>query len=525
MNPYDELTHHLQVWIRWRRIRRGLRWGLRGLTLGLLWSLLWGAAGLGQGWFVASEFAAFVTLLTLAVTLVTGLAAALWPLPRLQAARDFDRAFDLRERVSTALELRRNPGLVPDELRQRQLQDALAAARTINPQRSLPLKMRPLEMLLPLALALLLGGVYSQSGRSFQAAEQAREAQKAIQQQVETIEQLLQKVENNPLLTEEQKKALSAPLQQALTDLKQNPSLESSVSTLVSAGEKLQGLTDPQAAQTVQALQQAGTQLAGQEGSPLQSVGEQLVNGSPIAAASELANLDLGQVSPEQAAQLAEQLQQMAESVASSNPQLAQQLNQAAQALQNGDTAAAQQALSQAAQTMAQAGQRQAMNQAAGQAAGQMQQGAGQIIAAGGGQPAAQTGAGSSQNPQAGSGAGSGAGTGNHPNAQSGEAGTSPIPQNNQPGDGGETTYEPIYAPELLGGQGGPQVGMNSNSGEQGEVIGQGPVAPGAEGQNLVPYTEVFGWYDEVNRRAIESGQIPFEFTQIIRSYFDSLKP
>lgn len=524
MNPFDELSHHLTNWIRWRRIRRGLTWGLRGLTLDLFLALLWGTAGLGQGWFVAAEFAAFVTLLTLAVTLVTSLGAAFWPLPRLQSARDFDRAFHLRERVSTALELRRNPGLVPDELRQRQLEDALTAARTVNPRRNLPLRIRPLEMLLPLALVLLLGMVYSQGERYFQAAQQAREAQKAIQEQVETIEELLQKVENNPSLTEEQKKALAAPLQQARNDLKQNPSLESSVSTLVSAGEKLQALNDPQAAQTVQALQQTGTQLAGQEGSPLQSVGEQLANGNPIAAASELANLDLGQLSPEQAAQLAGQLQQMAQSVSSSNPQLAQQLNQAAQALQNGDTADAQQALSQAAQTMTQAGQQQAMNQAAGQAAGQMQQGAGQVIAAGGGQNAAQMGAGSSQ-ANSGQGAGSGAGTGNNPNAQSGEAGTSPIPQNNQPGDGGETTYEQIYAPSLLGGEGGPQVGLNSGSGEQGEVIGQGPTTPGGEGQNLVPYTDVFGRYEEVNRRAIESGQIPFEFTQIIRSYFDSLKP
>lgn len=520
MNAFDELTHHLTGWIRWRRIRRGLTWGVRGLTLGLFLSLLWGMAGLGQGWFLAAEFTTFVTLLSLIMTLVTGLGAALWPLPHLKAARDFDRAFHLRERVSTALELRHNPGLIPDELRQRQLQDALAAARTIHPMHDLPLRIRPLEILLPLALMLLLGVVYNQSERYFQAAQQSRDVQTAIQEQVETIEELLQTVENNPSLTEEQKKALAAPLRQALSDLKQNPSLESSVSTLVSTGEKLQALTDPQAAQTVQSLQQAGSNLAGQQGSPLQSVGKQLANGNPIAAASELANLDMSQLSPEQAAQMAEQLHQMAQSVASSNPQLAQQLNQAAQSLQNGEPAAAQQALSQAAQSMAQAGQQQALNQAAGQAAGQMQQGAGQVIAAGGGQHAAQTGADSSQ-----ASSGQGAGTGNNPNAQSGEASDSPLLQNNQPGDGGETTYEQIYAPSLLGGEGGPQVGLNSGSGEQGEVIGQGPTAPGGESQNLVPYTDVLGRYEEVNRRAIESGQIPFEFTQIVRSYFDSLKP
>ncbi len=525
MKTFDELTHHLTDWIRWRRIRRGLTWGLRGLTLGLFLALLWGALGLGQGWFVAMEFAAFVTLLALAMSLVTGLGAAFWPLPHLESARDFDRAFHLRERISTALELRHSPDLVPAELRQRQLEDALAAAQTVRPRRDLPLRIRPLEMLLPLVLILVIFIGYAQNERYFQATQQARDVEKAIEQQVESIEELLQKVENNPSLTEEQKKALSAPLQQALNDLEQNPSLESSVSTLVSAGEKLQALNDPQAAQTVQSLQQAGSELANQDGSPLQSVGEQLANGNPIAAASELANTDLSQLSPEQAAQTAGQLQQMAQAVAASNPQLAGQLNQAAEALHNGDTAAAQQALSQAAQSMAQTGQQQAVNQAASQAAGQMQQGAGQVIAAGGGNQAAQAGAGSSQNPQGGSGAGSGTGTGDNPNAQSGEAGSSPIPQNNQPGDGGETSYEQIYAPNLLGGEGGPQVGLDSGSGEEGEIIGQGPTTPGDEGQNLVPYTDVFGQYEEVNRRAIESGQIPFEFTQIIRNYFDSLKP
>lgn len=519
MNAYDELTQHLTRWIRWRRIRRGLTWGWRGLTLGLFLSLLWGAAGLGQGWFVKGELSAFVILLTLAVTLVTSLGAAFWPLPHLKAARDFDRAFHLRERISTALELHRSPGSIPDELRQRQLENALAAAQTVHPQRDLPFKLRPLEMLLPLALIVLLGVLYSQGERYFQAALQARETQKAIQEQVKSIEELLKKVETDPTLTEEQKKALAAPLQQALNDLKQNPGLESSVSTLVSTGEKLQALTDPQAAQTIQALQQAGSNLARQEGSPLQSVGEQLANGNLIAAAWELANLDLSQLSPEQAAQMAQQLQQMAKSVASSNPPLAAQLNQAAQALQNGNTAAAQQALRQAAQTMTQAGQAQALNQTAIQAARQMQQGAGRVIAAGGGSNAVQTGAGSSQ------GAGSGTGTGDNPHAQSGQAGTSPIPQNNPPGDGGETSYEQIYAPNLLGGEGGPQIGLNSGSGEPGEVIGQSPSTPGSEGQNLVPYTEVFGQYEEINRRAIESGEIPFEFTQIIRNYFDSLKP
>ncbi len=529
MNTFDALLRHLNRWIRWQRLRRGLTWGLRGLSLGLLLAVLWGTLGLGQGWFVAAEFTAFVTLLTLLTGLVTGLVAVFWPLPHLKAARDFDRAFHLRERISTALELHHRPGALPNELLQRQLKDALAAAQTVNPQRDLPLKIRPLEALLPLVLTLLLVIVYTQGAAYFQAAQQARAVEKAVEQQVDSIEKLLKTVETDSSLTEEQKKALSAPLQEALNNLQENPGLESSVSTLVSAGEKLQALTDAQAGETAQDLQQAGNELATQKSSPLQSVGEQLANGNPIAAASELANLDLSRLSPEQTAQTAQQLKQLAEAIQNSNPQLAQQLNQAAQALQNGDMAAAQQAIKQAAQSMAQTGQQQAMNQAAAQAARQMQQGAGQVIAAGGGGQTAQTGQGSgaSQQPQNGQGSGAGAshGQGDSPQGNGSEAGASPIPQNNGAGAGGETSYEQIYAPRLLGGEGGPQVSLNTGNGEEGEVIGQGPTTPGAEGQSLVPYTEVFGQYEEANRRAIENGTIPFEFTQIIRNYFDSLKP
>jgi hypothetical protein len=104
------------------------------------------------------------------------------------------------------------------------------------------------------------------------------------------------------------------------------------------------------------------------------------------------------------------------------------------------------------------------------------------------------------------------------------EAGSSPIPQNNGAGDGGKRAYEPIYAPSLLGGEGGPLVGL-PQSGEDGEAVGVGPTAPGKEGDSLVPYDEVYAQYEEVNRRALENGQVPLQFMQIIRNYFDALKP
>ena len=525
MTNFSELSHHLANWIRWLRIRRGLAWALRGLLIGLTFSLLLGLLGLLQARILRSEYLTLVAASAAIFALGASLIAVLWPIPHLKAARVFDLEFHLDERISTALELHQHPANIPAEMLQKQLADAVAAAKPVQPRRDLPLRIRPIEGLLALALILLLSLTWVRGETFFQAAQQARNVEKTVAEQAEKIEEILKQVEANPALTEEQKKALSAPLEQALNELKGNPSLESSVSTLTSTGEKLDALTDPQAGETAQALQQAGSDLAKQDGSPLQSVGEQLAQGNPIAAASELANTDLSQLSPAEAAQAAEQLQQMAEALQSTNPQLAQQLNQAAQALQNGDTAAAQQALNQAAQSMAQTGQQQAMNQAAGQAAAQMQQGAGQIVAAGGGQPG-QT-PGMSANPQNGSAGGAGSGKGEGQGSQNSgqEAGSAPIPQNNGAGDGGETSYEQIYAPTLLGGEGGPQVGLSNPLGENGEIIGQGPITPGEPGESLVPYNEVFTLYEQFNRQAIENGDIPFEFAQIIRNYFDSLKP
>jgi len=497
--------------------------------MGLTFSLLLGLIGLVQTRLLRAEFLILVAALALTGFLVTSLVAVFWPIPHLKAARAFDLEFHLDERISTALELNQEREKHPGEMLQKQLADALAAAKTVHPRRDLPLRIKPIEGLLILTLLLLLGVTWTRGETWFQAAQQARNVQQAVTEQTEKIEEILKQVEADPSLTIEQKKALSAPLEQALNDLKENPSLESSVSTLTSTGEKLQALTDPQAGQSAQALQQAGSDLAKQDGSPLQSVGEQLAQGNPLAAASALANTDLSKLSPQEAAQTAAQLEQMAQSLQASNPQLAQQLNQAAQSLKNGDTAKAQQALDQAAQSMAQAGQQQAMSQAAGQAAQQMQQGAGQVVAAGGGQQTAQTGQtpGASKNPQTGTaaGAGSGKGSGQSPQSNGAEAGTSPIPQNNGAGDGGETSYEQIYAPTLLGGEGGPQVGLPNPPGENGEAIGQGPTTPGEPGQSLVPYNQVFAQYELINRQAIENGEIPFEFTQVIRNYFDSLKP
>jgi len=529
MATIQDVTHTLHGWIRWLRFQRALTWALRGLVVGLAASLVIGAVGLWQARLLRAEFLSLILYSAFILSLVSGLAAYLWPVPSLKAARFFDLKFGLGERVSTALELSRQN--VTNELTHRQLEDAFENSRRVKPSRDLPLRFQKLEGLFAILLVVLFGLIWFRGEAWFAAAAQRRAVEQAVAEQAAQIEEIIRQIQNNEALTEEQKQELVAPLEEAQRALEENPSLEGAVSILTSAGEELQAMSDPQAEEAAQAFREAGESLAGEEGSPLQSVGENLAEGDIVSAASELANIDVSQLSAEEANQLADQLEAMADSLEATNPELASELNQAAEALRNGDTAAAQQALNRAAQAMARSGQQIIRSQTAGEAAGQLQEGAGQVIAAGGGQQPGQTpgqgqpgssqSGGTTQGAGAGSGQGEAQGQGSQPG---GESSDSPIPQDNGPGDGGETPYEQIYAPSLLGGDEGQTVNLPS-SGEDGETIGTGPTSPSDSGESLVPYDRVYSVYDEANQQAIESGEIPFQFISIIRNYFDSLEP
>jgi hypothetical protein len=403
----------------------------------------------------------------------------------------------------------------------------------------MPLKLPRLEALVTLILLAALTLTWFRGEQWFAASQQTRNVEQAVKEETQNIEELIAQIEQNNSLTEEQKQALTEPLKQAVKELNENPSLENSVAVLTHSGEKLQSLSDAQAQQIQQGLQNAGQNLAGQEGSPLQNVGEQLANGDIVSAAAELGNIDVSQLSQAEQMQLAEQLNQMAQSLGASDPQLSQQLQAAAQALQNGDQAAAQQALQNAAQALAQSGQQVAYSQTAQQAAAQLGQGAGQVVAAGGSQQGNSQQAGSGQGQQPGQGQGqgqapgqgqadgqgsSGSGSGDGQASPGGESGTSPIPQN-APSDGGQAAYEPIYAPSLLGGQGGPDVNLPGSGDNSGDVIGQGPTTPGDPGASLVPYNEVYSQYDQVNQQAMQNSSIPFQFITIIQSYFSLIRP
>ncbi len=509
------------------RLQRALTWYLRGLAAALGLSLLAGGIGLYQAKLLKREFLALVLFCAAALPAAFATAAYFWRVQTMQAARYFDRVFHLKERVSTALELQNKNQ--PGEIIQKQLDDALSASRRIRPRRDLPLRFPKLDLAFALFFALLIGALWFRGEALFAAASRQRAVEEAIAAEQAKIEEIIKEINASESLSAEQKEALAKPLEDALKELKNNPSMEGAVSTLVSAGEKLKALDSRQAAQIQQALTQTGGSLAAQEGTPLEGVGKDLAKGNFASAASKLANMDLSRMTPAELQKLAEQLEAMAESLAAANPQLAQQLMNAAQAIRSGDLASAQQALAGAASQMVQAGQQVAAAQMATQAAGQLRQGAGQILAAGGGQNPPQGGAmaqgQSQQGGQSNGSGGSGSGSGSAPqSSQAGsEASSVPIEQNNGPGDGGESAYQQIYAPSLLGGAGEDMLGIPT-SGEDGEVVGESPTIA-EEGRSLAPYTEVYSQYDQFNRQAMENGEVPAQFMDVIRNYFSSLQP
>lgn len=535
---FKALSRSMDGWVRWLRLQRAVTWALRGLIGGLGLALVAGGIGVWQAQLLQLEFFALL-LTTLALTpLISAAIAYLWPLEPLKAARYFDRVFHLNERVSTALELHHTKNLKqPEELVQKQLADAVRAAQNVRPRKDLPLRLKMRELLLALIFVALLGLLWYQGDSFFEKAQQTRAVQQAVAEQTKKVEEILTNIQNNNALTDEQKKELSAPLQQALNELKNNPSKEGAVSALTNAGDKMQALTNPEAQKMSQALQQAGSQAAAQQGSPLQSAGQKLAQGNTAGAASDLANMDVSKLSADQSQQLAGQLEAMSQSLAGTNPQLAQQLQDAAQALKAGDTAKAQQALNQAAQSMAQAGQQTAQSQVAGQSAQQLQQGAGQMMmAGGGGQQQGQTAQsgnpqngqngqqGQQGNPMQGTGNGQGQGQGQGDGQSQGQ-GQGQTQGNGVGGGAGSGSYQQIYAPGLVGGKDGQTVTLPNSGQTGGDVVGTGPTTPGNPSNSLVPYQNVYQQYDQLNHQAIENGQIPFEFLQAIRNYFDSLEP
>ncbi len=541
------VERHLDAWSRRLKIQTLIRWSGWGLLIGLAVGLIVALVGRATPLLPNANLTTLAVIAGVVGALVGLAAALLAPRSRLAAARKFDTDLGLAERMSTALELAVRPAGVPEFLIAHQWRDAAAAAGAAPAVQRIPLfrpDRRAIGAVAFVVAMLVVTALLPNAQDAVIARQQA--VQQAIAEQQQALAEAIEAIENNQTLTEDQREALLEPLREAQQAL-QEPGLteQEAQQALANAQQELRSLQNPNAQAQQQAQHQAGEALGQNEVTA--GIGEALQEGDLQSAAEQLSALDPSQLSADEQQALAEQLAQAADALSSTDPTTAEALRDAAEALRNGNSQAASEALDRAAQGLSQSARANAQSQAAGQASdavtraqraiaqagqqGQGQQGQGQQGQGQGQQGQGQQGQGQGQGQQGQgqgqgqgqqAGGGSGTGTGNNGNSQGGPSGNN---QGNRPGDGGESAYEPIYAPDRLGGDGGPEVQVpeNGDGGDpNGDVVGQGPQSQQNPGDVTVPYNQVFPEYRDSAYSAVDEGNYPPELRDVVRDYFSS---
>ena len=524
------LSATLGRWDRRRRAAQSMAWGARGLAGGLLVALLVAIASRFWPLLSVPRILALAGLASAAGSLIALALVWLWPRSALDQARYFDRLLNLQERVSTALEIKAGRITAPQEMVERQRMDALEAAGKADPVAAIPLRPEPRDWRPALLCALsLAAALWFPNPMEGILAERAA-VREEIEEQVEELEALRDEIAADPRLSEEDQEALLEILEGAIEELESDDlSREEALAELTETADRLKDLMDPETGSQTADLQGAAGSLG--ESSLTSPLSEALLGGDFQEAADLLEALagELEKLSAEEVLELAEHLAEAAAALAESQPELAAQLAEAAEALQEGDMAAASQALTQASGTMEQAGQAIAASNAAGNAAAtvagsgqqiaQAGQGAGSGEGQGGGDGSG-GGEGAGQGEGDGQGGGVGRGEGNSEGA-GGEGG--PMESDNGPGDGGLRGYEPIYAPQRLGGEGGPEMELPQGD-DPGEFIRELPSDP-EMGESTVPYDQVYADYADAANQALQDQHVPLGLRNYVRDYFSSLEP
>lgn len=521
-----------------RRRAEALLWLPRGLLFGLVVAATVATAARFRPLLTGPELAVAGASLAGAGLLVASLALLSRRRTLADQARFADRHYGLLERTSTAVELSAGQLQTSAELREAQLSDAARAAESIDFRRLMPLKPRWLELGLALAAAAFVAIAALANNPQTASLEKRRALSAAIEKQTQALEELAEKIEQNPALDESSKEELLVPIEAALQELRANEIGQERAMAVLSEAEadlrELAAAYDDTALQ--QSLDQAGQSLA--ENGTSEALGRFLQSaelGMASSAASALAD-SLSQLDPASANELALDLAAAAADLQAVDSELAAQLARAAQALREGDTAAAQQALREAAGTLSERqlehSQAQAAAQLAASAADQLSQGGQSVAQAGGSSQGGQGQAGGQGQGQGQSGQAQGQpGQGQPGQGQDSgtDAGSGQGSPSGAPGPGGGHVEE-VYVPEPaeLSDEDGIDVQLpaecQANPERCGALISES-TAPLTEEQSLVPYNQVFGQYRSAAFEALEGEYIPLGLKGLVRDYFSSLEP
>ena len=548
----DELLELIHSWATRSKLQSSLHWLFFGLACGL-------GAALAIA-ILARVFPLFSTstLIVFAITCaILGIFGAFglpwlrtWRITPTAWAQYFDQQFKLKERLSTALELREgtlNTSNIP--LRRQQQSDAAQVARKLDIQTLLPLRVSWRYLLYAAAIGLALTVTIALPNPQQQVLANRAQMQQALNDQLQQLELAKQQIQASQALTDDQKRQAIQALddtQKALSDPGTTP--EKALAAINDAQSKLDELRDQTTQDQVNDLQRAGQSLTPNElTNPLAN---SLENNDLNQAADQMRNLtqNSGQsLTDQQREQLADQLEQMARNIQNSNSTAAQQLRQAAQQLRDQQDQAAQQTLNQVADELNQTAQKQAANQQMGEAQSSMED-ARRALSEADQQAQANASAQQDQSGQQGSaGQGSTGITQEDAQNQQGNAQNSLQPGSSGQQSQSESMAQPDSSPSKISNGGASE--HHEDTGSTDSVMnpqrvnaaGENVVLPNDKGQNVpnpnaqanpgvsneatVPYQQVYPQYAKTADDAISNGQVPSDLRDYVRDYFSSLDP
>lgn len=521
------------------RVRRRLRGLWLVTTVVWLAPLLAGVAlalvllGRFRPWGWTDVAAVAVVLAGLTAIAVVAIALRV---PDAVAARAADRGLDTRDAFATALEREGADGPFDAQLQKR----ADDLSRTADLQRALPLHVRRRRLAAGVSLAAVavLAGVAANPQdeiRRQRAAEQALidEAAEAIEEAASEMgDEVDPPVDTAATLAELE--ALAAALAEAST-------IEEAEALLDRAEAALEAGLAPEALARKAALSGLEESLASE---PLPGAPD----GGDAAAQLEAAAEEVGELGDQEATDLAERLERLAETQAVGNPAAAAALGQAAAALRAGDASAASEALGEAAAAQQAAGSASAADDARRSALGAVgearQRLAGRGEGSGDGRGEGE-GEGDGSGEGSGEGQGQGQGQGQGEGQGSGEGGGSPSGQvagatgGNGSGQGGQGTPKgssgssgsedeqsrtddpSVFDP--TGGRGDElDLGGTPTGGQQGEVVGRGD-GTSTQGSSFVPLSSAIDRFQQRVTRALDDPSLSPSMRELVRAYFSRL--
>lgn len=478
-----------------RPVKRRMRF--RRAVLGLSYGALVGAAVIvllraASFLWVFPSVVSWAIAAALAFPTLSALAAWLWPISDLDAARQADN-LGLKARAQTAIML--NESDTPMALLQRD--DALSSLRSLDPSRAMRIR-PPKAAWIGIAACLCLLGI------SFFISNPQAEALRARTQFHAEMEKQAQKVEEGSAALDADE-ADTPDIRRLLGELSQKLRETSDAKEALGAVDDTERRLDAMREKT------AKDALSALKSSGLETLSQALEKGDQEAAKEALEASEQAQSALSQAA------------AAATDATASQLLQSAAQALQTGDTLSAVQGLANAC-----SGQSASNLQAAALAAMVRRAVAGTAAAQGSSMPNMQGAAGSGQNGGSGSsssqGEGSGSGSGLGSSDKDGGASASSSSGASRGSAEPEkkvADYESIYDPTRMGGS-GDIVNERGKNGE-GEItettIGTG--AGSADGS--VPYSQVLPEYSQSAVEAAQNAQLPAYAQKWIEDYFNSL--